>query len=445
MNKQVHHDYREPEQRSPPVCIEPKNSSKNNNSQVNTSKGHLSTMVCHDNKCPSTIELTTQSPLVYDATDIIYSVLQRNMSREDKKHELRKSIAQLRRQLQEKEEGEELKALMEEEEALRVQLAGPSKASMGKTSSKISKSGKNDQNGKKSLKHTDSIDDKQSVADAATNLQSLTGVKFDMSGFLGEETGAKKHEVDSIMSLSDTKKAKRQKQAETDTDSGSESDSSSADDDDVPVKRKNMRSGQFRSGRHEKPSNTKLVSNEWYAHTALDEALGGEREFNELSFNLLVAGEIEIINSQQISKKEIYSRLEVLKQLAYKHEVMSLRDILSQYASFVSKVEKGRFRWGSKRDLAAFEQQLMYTISIDRNQKEQGGTSRTYDKLKGKPMGKEERKKYCLDYNKGLCKLQSPHEGSLNGVTVTKHHICKHCLIDEGVERNHPSKDCVKK
>ena len=123
-----------------------------------------------------------------------------------------------------------------------------------------------------------------------------------------------------------------------------------------------------------------MVSNEWYAHTALDEALGGERDFNDLSFNLLVAGELEIISSQQISKKEMYSRLELLKQLGYKYEVMSLRDVLAQYASFVSKVEKGKFKWGSKRDLAAFEQQLMYTILVDHNRVESSGQYETNGK-----------------------------------------------------------------
>ena len=51
---------------------------------------------------------------------------------------------------------------------------------------------------------------------------------------------------------------------------------------------------------------------------------------------------------------------------------------------------------------------------------------------------KEDRKKYCLDYNKGNCKLSSPHEGLLNGIQVVKHHLCKRCLIDEGVEASTP-------
>ena len=63
-----------------------------------------------------------QSPLAHDSSDIIHLVLQKSMSREDKKKALRESIAQLKRQLQEKEEDEELCALMQEEEKLRAQL-----------------------------------------------------------------------------------------------------------------------------------------------------------------------------------------------------------------------------------------------------------------------------------------------------------------------------------
>ena len=59
--------------------------------------------------------------------------------------------------------------------------------------------------------------------------------------------------------------------------------------------------------------------------------------------------------------------------------------------------------------------------------------------------GKDDRKKYCLDYNKGTCRMQGSHEGILSGVVVYKHHICKKCLIEDNSERYHPSKDCPKK
>ena len=120
-----------------------------------------------------------------------------------------------------------------------------------------------------------------------------------------------------------------------------------------------------------------------------------------------------------------------------------MKDVLMQYSSFISKVEKGKFKWGSKKDLTTFDQQLMYTISVERARQEPS-TVRS-EKGKNKTMGKDDRKKYCLDYNKGTCKIQGPHEGLLNGVTVVKHHICKKCLMEEGVEQSHLSKDCGKK
>ena len=162
-----------------------------------------------------------------------------------------------------------------------------------------------------------------------------------------------------------------------------------------------------------------------------------------MSFNLLVAWELEIIGSKHISNKEIFSRIELLKKLAYKHEVMTLKDILAQYVSFISKIEKGKFKWGSKKDLATFEQQLMYTLSVERAHPE--STSGKVDRVKGQVNVQEDRKKYCLDFNKGTCKLQGPHDGILNGNSVVKFHICKRCLIEDGVKRFHSSKDCVRK
>ena len=63
---------------------------------------------------------------------------------------------------------------------------------------------------------------------------------------------------------------------------------------------------------------------------------------------------------------------------------MSLRDILAQYVSFVSKVEKGKFKWGSRRDLAAFEQQLIYAISLEHSRVEPSGPYRPMEKTKVK-------------------------------------------------------------
>ena len=88
----------------------------------------------------------------------------------------------------------------------------------------------------------------QSMADITSNLQSLTGVNFDMSGFMAsnqKEVGCtqvndSKLVVDEPVTRS--KKAKRTKQAETEDDTDSDMDSSSSDDEDdeaPDIKRKN--------------------------------------------------------------------------------------------------------------------------------------------------------------------------------------------------------------
>ena len=363
---------------------------------------------------------------------------------------------------------------MKEEEELRSQLSTNNATTSGSTTdvgpaSKRQKYGQcenifENRVSRAQSKGKQKPSDSEAVAIAA-NLQNMTGVKFDMSGFLntdGDEKPSrclntdseiKRSELDNVISIVDSrsktkrskvKRTKRQVETDLETESGDDSSSSSEDEEVHVVKRKNPHKGKFHSGRYDKLSDTKLVSNEWYAHTALDEALGMEKELSDLSFNLLFAGELEIIASPHISNKEMFSRIELLKKLSYKHEVLTLKDILAQYASFISKVEKGKSKWGSKKDLTTFEQQLMYTVSIDRARPEQKSAIK-FDKGKINQVSKEERKKYCLDYNKGTCKLQGPHEGSLNGSIVVKYHICKKCLIEEGVERYHPSKDCVKK
>ena len=119
--------------------------------------------------------------------------------------------------------------------------------------------------------------------------------------------------------------------------------------------------------------------------------------------------------------------------LAYKAEYLNQDDIIRKYISFVRKIEKGKFRWGSRADLCSFEQQLVYSVSV-KNMK--ANDSKTRSKVTS-----DDRKKYCLDFNRGTCKQNSSHEGKLNGVSVFKLHICKLCLARDDLEENHPAKE----
>ena len=362
---------------------------------------------------------------------------QKSMSLEEKKRAVRESIAQLQQQVTQQQEDEELRALLDEERKLREQLAGN-----GTTQANKGNVVKNSA--------------RQGSSDMLVTLQNLTGVTFDMSGFV-DDNRPKIKNVDDLSFVETPKKkknkAKKSKispeivRPEEDSDvEMSESDVTSSDDDSDSgaARRKDPRKGNVRSGRYDRLSDTKLVSNEWYAHTAIDETIGGDKQFNELTFNLLVAGELEIISSGKISSKEKFSRIELLKILAYRHEVIPVSLVLTHYAGFLSKIEKGKYKWGSQKDLNTFEQQLVYSVSMDRSQvdKDKEGTGGMSKVVQG---GKEEKKKYCLEYNKGECTLSSPHEGTLGNQKVLKYHLCKKCLMDRNLERSHPSKDCVRK
>ena len=134
----------------------------------------------------------------------------------------------------------------------------------------------------------------------------------------------------------------------------------------------------------------------------------------DLSFHLLVAGELEIITSQKIPQKERDTQLEVLKKLAYKSEFLSTSDIIALYANFLGKIEKGKFKWGCEHSLQAFEQQLVCNVSIN-------NASGSRHAINSVNMGKEdprkqfktfasvqERKKYCAEYIRGNCSLDAP-------------------------------------
>ena len=251
---------------------------------------------------------------------------------------------------------------------------------------------------------------------------------------------------------SKSKKSKRRKiqskrKQETSSSSESSATESSGDKDDDQESEdeksfKRKKGKKVKSGIFTKSANAQLVSNEVFAHAALDSEIGKDKELHELSFSLLVAGELEILSSRNINDKEFFSRLELLKMLAYKAEHMTLSETLNQYASFIKKVEKGKFKWGSRKDLRSFEQQLLFSITVEnrKNEKLVGGSEKM-----SKNNGKfEERKKYCLDYNRGVCKFDKAHEGKINGFSVWKLHICRRCLVDDNVEAQHPEKDCGK-
>ena len=378
----------------------------------------------------------TKAPFLFSHTEL-------NMSdgncilREERKKALRETIAALKRQVDEQEEDKELQQLMWEEQELRDRLNkdAPSKIRIDGNHDKCNETTNRGSSGK-----AQKVEKKD--PSPVQVLHNLTGVKFDMSGFLPEEVGTKDHEFNEVVTLSEHKatksrkgRSKKKRVQESESELALDTSDSQSDEEEIHLTTSTRQvKGKVRSGLYDKLGDTKLVSNEWFAHTEIDEALGGDRDFSDLSFNLLVA-ELEIIGSGKIGLKEKSTRIEVLKKLAYKKEFLPTSDVLAQYTSFLSKIEKGKYRWGSKSALAVFEQQLMCSVSLEtakNNKVDKSVSEKAVTKDRYQPQQQQihtEHKKYCLDCNRGQYEFTGPHKGTLNGIKVMKHHTCKKCLI----------------
>ena len=155
-------------------------------------------------------------------------------------------------------------------------------------------------------------------------------------------------------------------------DSGGDTDNS---EEDRTTKKKK---GKLQSGIFAKASNTWIVKQVLHAHAMVDadETDGHDITFDDLSFNMLVAGELEIVLSD-ISTEEKWMRLMVLKKLAYKSQYLQQSAILEQYAGFLRKVEKGKSKWGLETAMRELDETLHFRtfMSLTKGmERKQGGT-----------------------------------------------------------------------
>ena len=106
---------------------------------------------------------------------------------------------------------------------------------------------------------------------------------------------------------------------DSDTDSTCSSSSSSSDDDstDNDSKSKKKEKKKKKSGINAKSSDKVKFPQEWpHAHLQY-EHVNKQIKFQELSFRLLIAGELEILPAEDLSTEERQCRLKLLKKIVY--------------------------------------------------------------------------------------------------------------------------------
>jgi hypothetical protein len=62
--------------------------------------------------------------------------------------------------------------------------------------------------------------------------------------------------------------------------------------------------------------------------------------FEDLEFNLFVAGELEIISGNKISDKEKKGRIKLLENISYFYELYEWKGIKELYAHIIKQIEK---------------------------------------------------------------------------------------------------------
>lgn len=189
------------------------------------------------------------------------------------------------------------------------------------------------------------------------------------------------------------------------------------------------------------------------AQAVLDEEYcPGSHTLDNLSFEQLVAGELEICTMTDISKQEKNARLRILKLLAYYASILQQSTLIDVYKAVILKVEKGIFTWSSQIVEKA-ENMLDRSVSKNKVQKDQDSlkehkttdrTEHNKDRNKKEPgiiIKNGEKIVYCADFNKNKCDKQNSHEGRFGGKDVIKAHVCRKCLVTDKEKQFHPETD----
>ena len=213
------------------------------------------------------------------------------------------------------------------------------------------------------------------------------------------------------------------------------------------------------SGKLAKPDEIDIKKPVKFAHEKLDPRHSKERIFDQLNFQLLVAGELELATREEASLEEKDARVRIAKTICYHKLYLTDEDLRRGYDIVMKQVEQGVQSWGPQ--LAEELHQLLdyrsNVISRERMKEMELKMLDNKNKAKKDDKKSEENKGdetteeggdfkpiFCMDYNKGECTFKKSHGGKWRGKKVTKWHICKGCLKNSEL-LPHPETECPNK
>ena len=206
--------------------------------------------------------------------------------------------------------------------------------------------------------------------------------------------------------------------------------------------KKHKKSKSKKSGIKSKASDKVRFPQRWPHANLQFEYVNKNVAFQDLSFALLVAGELEIISDSKSEERK--GRTALLRKIAYYTGTYSTEGLKNFYSACVRQVEKGEKTWAD--DFSNLEQPILSKHLLPVNKMTM--------KKKFSPVGTQkanrpddgsERTWFCSLYNRNKCMHKTDHTlVSDNGQMKYASHICAACWQADKKKLPHPecSKEC---
>ena len=204
--------------------------------------------------------------------------------------------------------------------------------------------------------------------------------------------------------------------------SSSDSDDSSSDDQshsNSKAKKKNKRKKKKKSGISANVSDkVKFPQEEPHAHLQY-EHVNKHVKFQDLNFKSLVAGELELLSAEDLSKEERQGRLRLLKKIVYYSSSYEFEGLKAYYAAWLRDIELGIKKWSD--DPHEIETAIL-TKHLLKNK------SSTFKKISNQGVSQQsDRIWFCSLYQRNKCAHKSTHLQVVKCKQRMVTHICATC------------------
>lgn len=181
-----------------------------------------------------------------------------------------------------------------------------------------------------------------------------------------------------------------------------------------------------------------------WPHTVLKFAyVSGDVTYQKLDFPLLVAGELKVWGSSSTSTEERLGRRDLLEKVAYYCKDYTWPSILRFHEAALIEVERGERKWADK-DYRDLESGILYGFRLQQQQ-QRSDIVRNYAPRSDSGNLRQERRYFCLAYNRGECAHAGSHDGIIGRVKQEVEHFCSSCFRNERLIKLHPETKCTNK